>query len=181
MENDVDKYLGKKYSMETSVVPGVTSIGTVTILGSFRNIGWGDLRCGESQNFHIFNLRVEDNRVTKIEISNVTHFENRDGTPRSLGSRDEVQRTFEVLQGSMIKSEELAEVKKAQKRINDEMQEVKEKRGQEIRAKREQLEEQVRKLSSGKSIQEQITDPGLQKLAVEFAVFDRIYPPRRIR
>jgi hypothetical protein len=175
---ELNKYKDRTFSVETEIIPGNISRGTALILGSFKHVAWGELKCGAATNYHLFNLIIEDNKVTECRINTAGHWEGKDGKIRTQGNKDEVEKTFIALQQNVIESEKLAEVKQGQKDKLSEMAEIKNKRGAEIRAKREELKEVFQKLSEGKSISEQLADRDLQQLAAQLNLFSLLYPER---
>jgi hypothetical protein len=173
-----NQYKDRKFTVETEIIPGNTSRGVATVLGSFKNICWGELRTGQAVNYHIFNLITEGNQVTECKISNAGHWENKNGSVRMLGTMAEVQTLFEVMQGNFLEAEKLKEIKEGQKQNLAEIVAAKEKKGQEIKAARENLKAEFQKLSESKSISEQLSDMDLQKLAAKLSLFNLLYPER---
>ena len=174
----IDEYKDRKFAVETSIIPGVESHGTATIFGSFRNVAWGELVCGQAVNYHIFNLVTDKKGKVSECVIIPQHYENKQGKFQELGTREQVQRAFEIMQGQMIDAKNQKEIDDQKKQSLAQMVEEKARKGEIIRAKRAKLRSELQKLAEGKSIDEQLSDKDLQKLAVELSVFNLLYPER---
>ncbi len=174
-----DEYKDRKFSVSTSILPGIESRGTATIFGSFQNVAWGELVCGQAVNYHVFSLvRDKKGKVSECVIIPAGHWENRDGSARTLGTKEEVERLFEIMQDQLIDAEEVKKREDEKKQSLADMVEERAQRGAEIKAKRQDLENEFQKLSAGLTIDEILNDKALQDLTLKYIVFDRCFPPR---
>ena len=174
-----DNHVGKVYSIETTIVPGTTSRGTVEIMGSCRSLGWGKLTVGDVTNFQLFDLVLDRNgKPTDVNMKHVVFGQNSDGSPKLAGTEHDARLYFEVMQGQMIENEKLKEVKAERQKKLAELGEARNQRAILVKNKRAELEEEVRKLSAGKTIEEMLKDKELLSLATEFSLFNFLFPPR---
>jgi hypothetical protein len=176
----IDEFRGKKFTVETSVGT-TTARGTATIFNSWQNVCWGELKVGKIIQYHTFFLKLDGTKVKSIEINQHERWPTSPDPrlDRRMGTKEEVQRLYEILVGNRIDKEKLAERQKLQQKENDKFIEKRIKKGLEIKNMRQALKDKLSELSAGLTINEALSNKELLALSTRISLFNLIYPDRK--
>jgi hypothetical protein len=174
-----NEFAGQKFRIETMLGKSVVQ-GTATIKESHGALAWGLAEFGSIQHFHTYFLTIERGKVTAIKINPKEIFDDGRGGFKTLGMESEVRTLYEVMIGSLCEADALKKRRKETevamgRRLDDLAQ-----KNTAIRDKRLELKNKITELCTNKSLDQQMTDPEIKKLAGELSILNILHPERRI-
>lgn len=177
MKSYANDFIGQKFKIESSI-GGTIVHGVATIRANYQDIAWGPAQFGNVPYFHTYFLEIKNGKIVGIRINSNERFDDGRGGVKYLGTEEEVKKFYEILIGSRCENDILKKRRDEELKKLAELGEARTQKSILVKSKRSELEAEVRRLSSGLSIDEILQCKELQTLALKFAAFDRVFPPR---